>query len=337
MSRPSRDRYVGTTLGGRFHVTRPLADGGMARVYVARDGETDTRVAVKILVPRPGPRHDAMLERMRREAVALERLDHPNIVKTLTHGPTDDGGFFIAMELIEGPSITEFIKANRTEPEGGIQLLLQVCSALRHAHRKGIVHRDLKSSNLLVAKDEQGRARVKLIDFGIVKLADEDSLSGSRQIVGSVHTIAPEQVKGEPLDHRADIYAVGILAYRLMAGEYPYHSRVPTETITQHVHAEIPVLSDPGLPYGLSDIVARCMAKDPDDRFADVQELMDELSATLDVPTAAFTRPVFSRTRSIPPTEARPEAPAERPRSRVALLAGGVLIAAVALLWVLAR
>ncbi|MEZ4319299.1 MAG: serine/threonine-protein kinase [Myxococcota bacterium] len=338
MSRSEPDRYVHHTLGERFHILRPLAAGGMSHVYLARDERSEdptAHVAVKILAGKR--RNEAMLERMRREAVALERLDHPNIVKTLGHGRTDDGGYFIAMELVDGPSITEFIKVHHPDHEGVLRLLTQVCSALRHAHRKGLVHRDLKSSNLLVATDAHGRARVKLIDFGIVKLPDEESLSGHHELVGSVHTISPEQVKGEPLDHRADIYAVGILAYRMLAGEYPYHSRVATETITQHVHAEVPLLDDPELPPGLAQLVARCMAKDPADRFPDVQALMDELSDILDVPTAAFTKPLKGPPVVASLAPAPPSAPSAAPTSssRMLALAGVALLAAAALFWVL--
>ncbi len=353
MSPRNRDQYVHQTLGDRFHIKRPLAEGGMARVYFARDTQTDERVAVKILTPKRGKRN--LLELMQREAVALERLDHPNIVKTLAHGPTDNGGFFIAMELIEGPSITDFIRENDTEPEDAIRLILQVCSALRHAHRKGIIHRDLKSSNLLVARDHRGRARVKLIDFGVVKITDEETLSGNRPILGSVHTVSPEQVKGEAVDPRADIYSLGILTYRLIAGKYPYHSRIAAETITQHVHGDIPLLNDPYLSPDVPLIVAKCMAKSPDERFDSVQDLMDALSTAmdalstaLDVPTAAFTRPLLpanpdniatdtgAPTRRTQPAN-RANAPENSPpRTALAMAAGLMVLGAIALLWVLA-
>jgi serine/threonine-protein kinase len=306
----------------------------MARVYVARDTQTGEDVAVKILTPMRGKRR--LLALMQREAEALERLDHPNIVKTLAHGPTDNGGFFIAMELIEGPSITDFIRQNDTEPEDAIRLVLQVCSALRHAHRKGMIHRDLKSSNLLVARDHRRRARVKLIDFGIVKITDQDTLSGNRPMLGSVHTVSPEQVKSEPVDHRADLYSLGVLMYRLIAGKYPFHSRIAAETLTQHVHAEIPVLEDPLLPPDIPGIVAKCMAKNPDDRFQSAQELMDALSSALEVPTSAFTRPLLPTggPATLSPT---PLPSANTPnRTGLAMTAGVVVIAAIVLLWVFA-
>lgn len=306
MCAASADPYVSQLLGERFEVRRPLAEGGMARVYVATDRTTGEDVALKILAP---PKDDAplKLERMRREANALLGLDHPNIVKTHDHGPTPDGGWFIAMELVDGPSVSTWVREQKPRTADVLQVLLQVCSALRHAHRKGIVHRDLKASNLLVARDERGAARVKLIDFGVVQVAGEDTLSGNKDILGSVHTIAPEQVKGEPIDHRADIYSLGVLAYRLLSGVYPYHSKVSAEVISRHVHAPVPVL-DPelGLPKGLPEIVARCMAKAPDDRYADVQQLMDELSECLEVPTSLFVRPVQAAAGAVtdPPASA---------------------------------
>ena len=317
----------------------------MARVYYARDQETGERVAVKILTPRRGKRN--LLELMQREASAMERLSHPNIVKTLAHGPTDNGGFFIAMELIEGPSITDYMREHNKTPEDAIFLSLQACSALRHAHRKGMIHRDLKASNLLVAHDEQGRARVKLIDFGVVKIDGEDSLSDNNPILGSVHTISPEQVKGETVDRRADIYSLGILMFRLFTGRYPYHSRIAAETITSHVHAEIPRIEDPYLPPDIPGIVAKCMAKSPEDRFDSVQELMDALSKALDVPTAMFTRPIVppgqpslppmqlptQPTRSIPPATVPPTSSAGR--AGLAVFAGMVVLAAIVLVWLL--
>ena len=330
MPRKSRDRYIQKTIAGRFHIKRPLANGGMSRVYVARDNTTDSRVAIKLLPPRPDG--DNLIERMQREAEALSRLDHPNIVKPIASGPMEDGGYYIAMELIDGPKLTDFIRDNQTDPEESIQLLLQVCSALRHTHRKGVIHRDLKSSNILVSREGRKKVRVKLIDFGVVKLTDETTLSGGHQILGSVHTISPEQVRGDEVDHRADIYSLGVLAYRLMAGKYPYHSRITAQVLSMHIHAEIPLLNDPMLPTGMSELVARCMAKDPSDRFDDIQQLMDGLSQILEVPTAAFTKP-FKTSETLPPTALMLEG--ERRAGRIAMAAGAILLAATALFWIL--
>lgn len=288
MPRSRRDPVVGSVIAERFHVKRPLAEGGMGKVYVARDGEDGPRLALKLFYGDPSVSdYQQLLGRAKREAETMAKLEHPNIVRTIDHGPWGDG-YYLAMELLEGRSLTNYVRDTKANPHTCLRLLLQLCAAVRHAHRQGIVHRDLKAANVIVIPGPT-EPLVKLIDFGVVKVDGLTSLSGSGTLLGSVHTMPPEHVRGEEVDHRADIYSLGVLAFRLLQGRYPYHSRVAAEVITKHVHAPIPdVDSGPDIPPGVPPIIRKCLAKDPKDRYDDVGQLVAELSEALDTPTALF-------------------------------------------------
>lgn len=339
MSRATRDPAIGSVIGDRFHIKRPLAEGGMGRVYVARDGAGGTRVAVKLFIGTPDqPDYEQLLGRAKREAETMSRLHHPHIVQTIAHGPWEDG-YYLAMELLEGRSLTNYVRDTKADPNTCLRLLLQLCSAVRHAHRLGIVHRDLKAANVLVV-DEDG-PMVKLIDFGVVKVDGLASLSGTNTLLGSVHTMPPEHVRGEEVDHRADIYSLGVLAFRLLQGRYPYHSRVAAEVITKHVHAPIPELDDSDqIPEGVPPIIRKCLAKDPNDRYADVAELVQDLSDALELPTSMFVGPgrtdeMLAKRRARPTPAAPPvQQPAPFPMWAVG---GAVLLFAGALLYFFSR
>ncbi|MCA9570174.1 MAG: serine/threonine protein kinase, partial [Myxococcales bacterium] len=282
MARNARDPIVGTVVAGRFHVKRPLATGGMAAVYVARDGDGGPRVALKLLAP---PRRDAerMLALMQREGEVLASLEHPNIVRAIDHGPSGDGGYFIAMELVDGLSLTDWVRQKVDRPLQAVPLVLQLCSALRHVHGRGLVHRDLKASNVLVSARPHG-AHVTLIDFGVAWVDDAPEIDGEEHLLGGVHTSSPEQIRGEAPDVRSDIYSVGVLLFRLLAGRYPYHSKLPAEVLTQHLHSPVPELPEAaGIPPAIRPVVTRCLQKDPDDRFPDVQALVEALSAAVEL------------------------------------------------------
>lgn len=288
MPRSRRDPVVGSVIAERFHVKRPLAEGGMGKVYIATDGENGPRIALKLFHGDPSTSdYQQLLGRAKREAETMAQLEHPNIVHTLDHGPWGDG-WYLAMELLEGQSLTNYVRDTNADVHTCLRLVLQLCAAVRHAHRKGIVHRDLKAANVIVIPGPT-EPLVKLIDFGVVKVDGLTSLSGAGTLLGSVHTMPPEHVRGEEVDHRADIYSLGVLAFRLLQGRYPYHSRVAAEVITKHVHAPIPELDpSPAIPPGVPPIIRKCLAKDPSDRYDDVGELVAELSEALDMPTSMF-------------------------------------------------
>lgn len=273
MPSSSRDPMVGRLVAGRFHVKRLLATGGMARVYVARDGEGGPRIALKILGEGAEPRLVALMER---EGAALAELDHPSIVRGIAHGPLEQGGYFVAMELVEGESITRWIR--RHDPALGrrLGLMRQLLDALEAVHGAGLVHRDLKASNVLV-RGEPGREALVLIDFGVVQ-RDGDERPGDEHLLGGVHTSAPEQIRGGRVDARTDLYAFGVLLFRVVAGRYPFHSKVSAEVLGLHLHGEIPSLPE-STPSFLDAVVAGCLAKAPAERFADVTAVRNALAA----------------------------------------------------------
>lgn len=275
---------LGKVVAQRYRIQSLIARGGMAAVFLADDLLLHRQVALKVLVP-PNKADIASFEhRFRREAQALAQLSHPNIVTLHDFGETKESGYFLAMEYIPGPRMTDLMKDGPMEPIRAIRLVQQVVLALRYAHKKGVIHRDLKPSNLLVLQAEDGSETMKVVDFGLVKLAEVDqSLTQPGLVLGSPHCMAPEQVRGQDTDARTDIYAVGILLFRCITGTFPFHGDNATATMLAHLHQATPSFfaAAPGIlvPEGLEPIVARCLAKDPADRYPDMQGLMDDLIA----------------------------------------------------------
>ena len=273
---------LGKVVAQRYRIQSLIARGGMAAVFLADDLLLHRQVALKVLVP-PNKADIASFEhRFRREAQALAQLSHPNIVTLHDFGETKEIGYFLAMEYIPGPRMTDLVKDGPMEPIRAIRLVQQVVQALRYAHKKGVIHRDLKPSNLLVLQGEDGSETMKVVDFGLVKLAEMDqSLTQPGLVLGSPHCMAPEQVRGQDTDARTDIYALGILLFRAITGVFPFHGDNATATMLAHLHQATPSFfsAAPGIlvPEGLEPIVPRCLSKDPADRYADMQALMDDL------------------------------------------------------------
>lgn len=280
---------MGEKIAGRYEVVRLIARGGMGAVYEALQLPLRRPVALKILQP---VSHDdsqslASFEaRFNREAETLARLSHPNTVSLHDYGRTDSGLPYLVMELVEGRSLGEILHAQgHLHWERAVRLLIQVCRAVRHAHRRGVIHRDLKPNNLLIRVQDDGEEVVKVVDFGLVKLANEHhTLTHEGMVMGSPHCMSPEQVQGEALDHRTDIYALGVLLYKCLTGEYPFDGPTATATMIAHVQQEVPPLAealppDAQVHPALDGIIRRCLAKAPEDRYPDVSELLRELSA----------------------------------------------------------
>lgn len=285
-SRPGGARII----AGRYELKRMIARGGMGVVYLAEQIELGRLVALKLLKSHNDPENNsAFQERFTLEARTLAKLDHPNIVTLYDYGRTEDGRYYLALEYINGPRFTDLVQKGRLAPEHSVRLLLQVCRALRYSHRKNVIHRDLKPSNLLIQLDDDGYEHVKVVDFGLVKvLEDDQSLTQAGLILGSPHCMAPEQVRGDrDIDHRADIYAMGVLLFRSITGTWPFHGDSSTATMIAHINEDIPAFADvaPDLmvPPGLEDIVHRCLAKQPIDRYPDIGELMQALQVCIGI------------------------------------------------------
>ncbi|MCK6507711.1 serine/threonine protein kinase, partial [Myxococcota bacterium] len=325
-------------VGGRFVIERLIARGGMGAVYLAHQLNLGRPVAIKIMTPPPdGEDGQTFAERFRLEAETLAALHHPHIVTVYDYGPTEDGRYYLALEYVEGPRFTDLIRKGRMAPERAVRLMLQVCSALRYAHKRGVVHRDLKPSNLLI-RVEDGVETVKVVDFGLVKVAEADqSLTRAGLVLGSPHCMAPEQVRGEEIDHRADLYAVGILLFRALTGQWPFHGETVASTMIAHVHEDRPtfhsVAPDLMVPDGLEAIVQRCIRRDPADRFGDAQELSDALARCLDIPEDQFLT-VSSYPGSLAPAGVAREQEQERRHWLVPVVVAVLLLGLIAALGV---
>ena len=284
-SRPPTAASGGPIVAGRYRVERLIARGGMAAVFLAEHIALRRRVALKILHPPPDTEETGnYAQRFRLEAETLATLDHPNIVTLYDYGEAEDGRFYLAMEYIDGPRYTDILAQGAIDADRTIQLILQVCAALRYAHKRGVIHRDLKPSNLLIRNDPEVGERVKVVDFGLVKVTEiEVSLTREGLVLGSPHCMAPEQVRGSTtIDARADIYAIGILLFRSLTGAYPFHAATSTATMVAHLNEPIPTFASVAPQLNISPrlepIVRKCLAKAPGDRYADVGALMEDLA-----------------------------------------------------------
>jgi|GEM_PF-2119284 len=291
------DPFRGKLINGRFRVVGRLAVTAMSRVYQGKDELTGRRVAIKVLETRdrrPEMRKKYQL-RFFREAEALARLTHPHIVQVLDHG-IENNIPYLVMEFLEGNTLRALLRLTQPDPRAAITMVEHVTRALGAAHEQGIVHRDIKPSNLFVTGDlhEGTPIRVRLIDFGIAKdLDDTSDLTGHDTVLGTPWYMAPEQTLGDPVDGRADIYALGCLLFRLLMGRTPFGDKRGTGVLMAHVTQAPPLFSsvqpDHNLPLVIEWTVRRCLEKDPDKRFADVHELR----RALQVCRRALDNPAF--------------------------------------------
>jgi serine/threonine-protein kinase len=271
------DALIGTLFDGRYTVVRKLGAGGMANVYLAEDQELGRRVAIKILNERHA-NDEQFVERFRREAKNAAALSHPNIVSIYDRGEAE-GTYYIAMEYIDGRSLKELVVSRGPAPlTVAVEYARQVLSALRFAHRHGIVHRDIKPHNVMV--DAEGR--VKVTDFGIAR-AGTSQMTEAGSIVGTAQYLSPEQARGTNVDQRSDVYSLGIVLYELLTGTVPFNGDTPVEIAMKHLStiAEPPSAKRADIPRDLDLIVMRALAKDPDDRYQSAEEMDADLERFL--------------------------------------------------------
>jgi tetratricopeptide (TPR) repeat protein len=265
---------LGTILRDRYRLDSELGRGGMGTVYRATDLELHREVAVKVLSGQSGDGR----ERLIREARAAAALNHPHIVTI--HDVGEAGGLpFLVMELVAGPRLSQ---AKPTELGRVVEIAVQICAALEHAHANSIVHRDLKPDNVLLS-GASGTSNVKLADLGLALPAHGARISRAGVIVGTAAYMAPEQALGQPVDGRSDLYALGVLLYELTTGRRPFTGDDPLTIVSQHVHAPVvpPRVLRPDLPRALEAIIVRLLAKDPGHRFATAAETRAALLAAL--------------------------------------------------------
>jgi len=282
-----------TLFADRYRLDRRLGVGGMATVQLAMDTRLERQVAVKLLAEHLA--EDAsFVARFRREALAAARLVHPNIVQVFDFGLDEETHRnFIVMEFVDGQSCAEILRERSTLPAGeAVDILAQSCRGLDYAHRNGVVHRDVKPGNLLRSRDRM----VKLADFGIAKAAEQSDITKVGSVLGTAAYLAPEQARGEPAGPPSDLYALGVVAFQLMAGRLPYDAASLTDLARLQESGPPPRLDDlaPDVAPSLAAAVARALHRDPERRYADAAEmegaLRDGLRGKAPAPAGAATR-----------------------------------------------
>src|SRR6266545_3279092 len=267
------DQLLNTLFDGRYHIVRKLGSGGMANVYLAEDQELGRRVAIKILNDRHAG-DEQFVERFRREAKNAAGLSHPNIVSIYDRGEAE-GTYYIAMEYLDGRSLKELILSRGPAPVSvAVDYARQILSALRFAHRNGIVHRDIKPHNCLV--DAEGH--VKVTDFGIAR-AGASQMTEEGSIIGTAQYLSPEQARGTQVDQTSDLYSLGIVLYEMLTGTVPFTGDSPVEIAMKHLSATPPslVVKRPDVPKTLDQVVLRALAKDPAARYQSADEMDADL------------------------------------------------------------
>lgn len=273
------------TIVDRYEILESLGTGGFGEIYRCRDLVLSRDVALKILKQEVS---GDLIRRFQNEARIAARLDHRNIVNVVDFGDTGDGNLFLAMEYLKGESLEDLLRRRGTLTlDEFLPLLSQICHGLSFAHENGVLHRDIKPSNVMLVTDDQGGSQVKLVDFGIAKLvSDDQSVTRAGNVIGSPLYISPETALGEPADPRSDIYSLGCLIFEVLAGAPPFTGDNLMEAMTARLENQAPLLSSvsrESLADGSVDlidsIVARCLSRDPDSRFASIADLEAALAS----------------------------------------------------------
>lgn len=269
----------GQMINDRYEIIRSIGEGGMANVYLALDTILDRKVAVKIL---RGDLADdeKFVRRFQREAISASSLTDPNIVEVYDVGE-DNGKYFIVMEYVEGKTLKQLVKrrGNLTLPEV-IDIMLQLTSAISHAHNSYIIHRDIKPQNVIILED----GRVKIMDFGIAVALNAGEFTQTNSVMGTVYYIPPEQANGNAATIKSDIYSLGILMYELVTGSVPFKGENPVEVAIKHMREPIPDICeyDPEMPQSIENIILKACAKNPKNRYESAEEMHDDLKTALD-------------------------------------------------------
>ena len=306
---------VGSVVADRYHVIRKLGEGGMGQVYLAEHVRMGRKSAVKVM--NPGMVHDAdAISRFNREASNASRISHPNVAAIYDFGETSDGLIYLAMEYVEGEPLTKLIEREGALPAArAAHIVRQTGEALAVAHDLGIVHRDLKPDNIMVAKDRDGADCVKVVDFGIAKAANNEAQKVTRTglVVGTPEYMSPEQLAGDPLDGRSDIYSLALVAFTMLTGRLPFPSETVQESmimrLTERPRSLSEMKPDVSWPSPLQAAIDKGLARDARDRYASAAEFGRDVSQAVErMPQTVTTdaRTSIMAPQSVPATRVGP-------------------------------
>ena len=282
-------------VGNRYVIRRSIGEGGMADVYLAQDTILRREVAIKVL--RGELNEDPVnLQRFQREANAITNLSHPNIVEVYDVGEADKKNY-IVMEYVPGKTLKQLIKQRGAlNPTEAINIMKQLVSATAHAHHNDIIHRDIKSQNVLIKDD----GTVKLSDFGIASTGDSSQqLTQTDTVMGSVHYLAPELARGKAATAQSDIYSLGIVFFEMLTGDVPFHGDTAVQIALKHMHDDIPSVRafNPNIPQSVENIVYRATAKEAEQRYSSADAMYDDLITCLDFSRSHEAKVTFASTQ----------------------------------------
>lgn len=337
------DPMIGALLAGRYEVIRRIGEGGMGLVYEGKHREIDKRVAIKVLRDDLSGRPE-VVARFRQEAKSASRIGHDNIVNVSDFGETQFGASYFVMEYLEGEDLANVLGREGTlDPVRTCRIVLQCCRALGAAHDKRIVHRDIKPENLFLTPRHGNPEFVKIVDFGIAKMGDIETegqpgrkLTKTGMIFGTPEYMSPEQAAGKPLDHRVDIYALGIILYECLAGTVPFVGDTFMGVLTQHLFATPPRIleNNPNAEVSpeLERVINKALAKDPNDRYQTTADLAEAIECALDGRVSEATASSAEESDAIELLATDP-APPRRRRSRWVVGAVATIVLAAAGAW----
>lgn len=271
---------IGKRISGRYKILEVVGGGGMANVYLARDMILEREVAMKVL-RFDFSNDDEFIKRFRREAQSATSLAHPNIVSIYDVGE-EDGIYYIVMEYVEGQTLKQYIQQFApVHPRKAVNIMVQIASAIQHAHDNQIIHRDIKPHNILI--DHHGN--VKVTDFGIATALSSTTITQTNSVLGSVHYLSPEQARGGLANKKSDIYSIGIVLFELLTGRLPFDGESAISIALKHLQSETPSPKrwNPDIPQSIENIILRSTAKDPFHRYDSVEEMEKDLETAFDV------------------------------------------------------
>jgi eukaryotic-like serine/threonine-protein kinase len=324
---------VGQVVADRYHVLRKLGEGGMGQVYLAEHVKMGRKSALKVMHPAMGSDPDA-IGRFNREASNASRINHPHVAAVYDFGETSDALIYLAMEYVEGQSLTALLEEHGALPvRRASEIIVQAASALAAAHELGIVHRDLKPDNIMIARNRDGSDCVKVVDFGIAKAGTEGNQKVTRTglVVGTPEYMSPEQLAGDKLDGRSDVYSLGLVAFNLLTGALPFPSESAQESMIMRLTDRPRTLSElrPDIAWDASiqRVMDRVLARAADERYPTAPEFARDLAAAVArMPQSALnadgTLVMGAMTAAVPPTRARGARPSAPTVAATAMLPG---------------